>query len=368
MRNIQLRRHAWAVTLLSLLGAACDEPSPSPLDGPPEDAGRDEASVDAPDAQGRADANVFDSNLSSPPDGGPSGVEPSKPRDRCLEGTCADPVLPAQPDYTFLSDAGDGWLRLVQADWQLGAKSEGYRCVRKTIPEDVYIEAYRPINPSGTHHTTLQVDTGPAQADGVTVCKVLQGSGRRLQGSAVGGESTTLPEGVAMRLSKGEQIVMNLHLFNTQDQPLAGTSGMLIKVRAKADVQHEAQVMLSGPLGLTIPPGRVVQMGTCTLQKDATIFSLGPHMHQLGRHMKVTAHSALLGERVLHDQAFDFSHQLVYPIEQVQLAAGDTLRIECTYQNETTHTVGWGDSTLDEMCFVGVGLYPAAGMPGMCLN
>ena len=84
-------------------------------------------------------------------------------------------------------------------------------------------------------------------------------------------------------------------------------------------------------------------------------------MHQLGVHMRVTAHSAGGGEQVIHDASFDFTHQLVYPIEQVELAAGDWLSIECTYDNTTGSTVFWGDSSLSEMCFVNVGRYPATG-------
>jgi hypothetical protein len=322
------------------------------------------------DAGTAADA-ATDADEPAPPvpskDAGPDAEMIDSPRDRCLEGSCGEAVLPRQPEYEFLAEAEDGWLRLVQADWQLAPKSEGYRCVRKTITEDVYITAFRPVNPPGTHHTTLHIESGGT--DGVSVCGVSAGGSRRLQGSGVGTEPTSLPSGVAMKLSAGEQVLMNLHLFNFSDQPLSGTSGTWIKRLPKADVTQEAEVVLAGPLGLTIPPGTVTQTGSCTLRSAVTLFSLTPHMHQLGRHMKVTAHSSLAGERVLHDQAFDFTHQLLYPVEQVPLAAGDRVSIECTYQNETTRMVGWGDSTLDEMCFVGLGLYPAFGAGGFpCSN
>jgi hypothetical protein len=83
-------------------------------------------------------------------------------------------------------------------------------------------------------------------------------------------------------------------------------------------------------------------------------------MHQLGRHMKVTAHSSLVGERVLRDDAYDFTHQLVYPIAEVPMAAGDKVSIDCGYLNETTRAVSWGDSSLDEMCFAVLKPYKAA--------
>ena len=92
-------------------------------------------------------------------------------------------------------------------------------------------------------------------------------------------------------------------------------------------------------------------------------------MHQLGVHAKLTAHGSIDGERVLHDAAYDFSHQLVYQVEPIKLAKGDKIDIECTYMNTTDRTVTWGDSTLDEMCFAGLGLYPATNRgAGPCAN
>ena len=163
--------------------------------------------------------------------------------------------------------------------------------------------------------------------------------------------------------------MVNLHLFNVGDQALGGTSGVWIRRVPKAQVMQEAEVVLAGPLALTIPPGTTTLTGRCTMQKAVTLFSLNPHMHQLGTHMKVTAHSAIAGDRVLHDQAYDFTHQLLYQVTPVQLAQGDRVSIECTYRNGTTRTVSWGDSTLDEMCFAGLGLYPAFGAGGFpCSN
>lgn len=337
----------------------------------------DHTKPDAPpsseDAQVETDADAGDTEQE---DAGPtrdasSISDPSYtgPRDRCLDGTCAPPVLLPERDYGFLSDAGDGWVRLVEADWELGPKTEGYRCARKTMPEDVYIAAFKPVNPKGAHHATLHVESTASAPDGVTVCAVGSGGVRRLQGSGVGTEPSDLPEGVAMKVAAGEQLMVNLHLFNTDTSTLRGTSGVWIKRLSKDKVKQEAESVLAGPLGLTIPPGQVVQKGTCTLPKAVTLFSVGPHMHQLGRYMKVVAHSSLMGEQVLFDGPYDFTHQIGVKLPDIQMAAGDKVSIECTYMNDTTRTVSWGDSTLDEMCFAGLGLYPSFGAGGFpCAN
>lgn len=351
----------WTLGCALWITGACTDAGDSPAAPEPMDAAQPAPDAAAADAKQPDAAPPPAEDASSPDADSYDG-----PPDRCLEGTCPPLTLPPQPGYEFLSDAGDGWLRLIEADWELAPHSEGYRCVRKTMPEDVYITAFAPLSPLGTHHTTLHVEPAGANPDGVTACGVSAGGTRRLQGAGVGTEPSVLPPGVAMKVAAGEQLMVNLHLFNFGDTPLKGTSGMRIKRVPLAEVMHQAEVVLAGPLALSIPPGRVTQRGTCTLRSAVTIYSLNPHMHQLGEHMKVTLQGED-GERVLLDQPYDFTHQLLYPIERVQLAAGDKVNIECTYLNETSREVTWGDSSLDEMCFVGIGLYPAVGA-GLCVN
>ena len=63
---------------------------------------------------------------------------------------------------------------------------------------------------------------------------------------------------------------------------------------------------------------------------------------------------------MLHDGPYDFDRQTIHPIEAIELRAGDTIDIECRYDNYTDSTVRFGDSSLAEMCFLGLFRYPAA--------
>jgi hypothetical protein len=114
---------------------------------------------------------------------------------------------------------------------------------------------------------------------------------------------------------------------------------------------------------LVVPVGESTQTGQCTLRSDVTLYAVLPHMHQTGAHMRATAMTAG-GEVELHDGPYDFMDQLVYDIDPLELEAGDVVRIECTYQNDTGEPIMWGDSSLDEMCFMGLNVYPATGISG----
>jgi hypothetical protein len=292
------------------------------------------------------------------------------------DSAASAPVDPAQPDAAnppesrttdggsvlsgFLAEADGGWLRLIAANWYLEAGHEAHLCARMTATRDAYLHEFSPLIPLGTHHTVLTVVPGGSTPDGMAPCSGGDVSGYQIYGSGVGSESFALPKGIAMRVRAGEQLVMNLHLFNVRDTALSGTSGVLVRTMPSEQVEQIAEGVLAGPLSLTIPTGRVTERGQCTFNQASTIFSVTPHMHQLGVHMKVIADSSEAGSVVLFDGDYNFDLQQKFQVDSLHMKAGDVVRVECTYQNDGAHTVHWGQSSLDEMCFVGLARFPAA--------
>lgn len=255
-----------------------------------------------------------------------------------------------------------GWRMLVDGSWELAGGEEGYRCARLTATEDLYIKEFQPIAPVGTHHTLLSLNEEPTGPDGIEECGANDNGHVTLLGSGVGEDysSGPLPDGVAYRIPKGSQVNLNLHLFNLQDGALKGLSGVKIRTTTVDKVKEFAQVTLAGPVQLSIPVGESTSKGTCTLMNDATIFAVSPHMHQLGTHLKAVAKPAKGEPVTLFDGPYDFNEQRQYPAEMLKLSAGDTVDVECTYKNTTDQTVMFGNSSLEEMCFVGLYRFPLA--------
>jgi hypothetical protein len=251
---------------------------------------------------------------------------------------------------------GGGWQSLVSGDWTLPAGDEGYVCVRRTLPETIYVTAFRPLIPQGTHHTVLTVG-GPNGADGTFPCGVGTNSDRMIFGSGVGTDDFYMPDGVAVRLEAGEQLNLNLHLYNYNDSaPISGTSGTEVQVVPAAEVEHEAEVILAGPVGFTLDASamdRIIE-GTCTMNASVTLFATGPHMHQVGKHMRVWANGTMI-----MDRAYSFDEQTAELIEPIALTSGQQVRVECTYQPGPANM--WGDSSDQEMCFASLFRYPAQG-------
>ena len=281
----------------------------------------------------------------------------------CSLAACgADHALDPGPDAGAVGTPG--YTPLVTGTWTLPASTELYRCVRLTATQDTWITSIHPIAPSGTHHTVLMVGP-PDAADGDTLCdsSLVKPA---LYASGVGTDALTLPAGVAIKVAAGQQLLLNLHLFNASDAPLSGTSGIEVETTTAAAVSHEAGAVLIGKdAGLVVPPGASTQTGTCTMPAGVTLFAMAPHMHLLGRHMKVSYQGT--AARVLYDQDYTFEGQRYATMAPALTSAGgDQLTVDCSYMNATGTTVRFGEHTTQEMCYALALIYPAPAMRGTC--
>jgi hypothetical protein len=291
-----------------------------------------------------------------------SSATPSQP----AAGSGAMPAAMMPPALAGVSD----WQPLLEGMWELPAGEERYVCVRKTLTEDVYIKEFQPIAPLGTHHTLLSVNEQPSGADGVAVCGSSANGHVTLLGSGVGENYSAgpLPDGVAYKVAKGSQLNLNLHLFNVSDKPLTGLSGTRVRTTTADRVEDFAETILAGPIQLSIPAGKSTTKGQCTIKSNTTVVAVAPHMHQLGVHLKAVVNRAGGEPVMLIDEAYDFEDQRQKATGQLALEMGDVVSVECTYQNDTGRTVAFGESSLDEMCFIGLYRYPIAGEGLICLR
>ena len=231
--------------------------------------------------------------------------------------------------------------------------------MRKTLDRDVWIDAFESINPTGTHHTVLTFGA-PSGPDGIAACSSFDNQPTMIFGSGVGTNPFEFPDGVAVRLRAGEQLLLNLHLFNTSGAELRGESGTRARFVDPGSTVEEAESILAGTLSLSLPPQQATTThGRCTLTSPGTIFGVQPHMHQLGTHMKVVARTAH-GDVLLHDADYDFGEQPIYPIQPLELTPGDSIEVDCTHFNSTSSTVSWGESSKAEMCHAGIYRFPSA--------
>ncbi|HTL32365.1 MAG TPA: hypothetical protein VL326_04545, partial [Kofleriaceae bacterium] len=187
--------------------------------------------------------------------------------------------------------------------------------------------------------------------------------------SAIGTDPLELPSDVGIHIPAGQQLHLNLHLYNPSDETLSGESAIWIQA-SSTPPPTLAEMVLAGPLDISIPndnkPHEV--SSECTARHDYSLFAVWPHMHALGTAQKVELVNGS-STQVLHDKAFnvdDQSYDLVRPSASVR--EGDKVRVTCTYVNGTSQPVVFGDNAGNEMCFAGLYRYPAVGSDELCLD
>lgn len=276
-----------------------------------------------------------------------------------------DPDAPGPRDGGSTADAfvgPDGFTKLIGRTWSLPAgATDTYRCMRVTIPADTYITAIDAQAPAGTHHTVLSISDGStAGPDGEYNCDVGELGMIMLYASGVGTSPLNFPDGVGIKVEAGQQIHLNLHLYNVTENTLAGESAIWVKQSTTAPPTL-AEMVFAGTAIIFLPssPTPSTVMGMCPAQSQFNLFAVWPHMHQLAQHQKVEVIRNGT-PTVIHDQAYDFNEQFYYPqTPEVVVNQGDLIRVSCTYLNQTGQTVLFGDSSNQEMCFSGLYRYPA---------
>src|SRR5882724_9426283 len=93
-------------------------------------------------------------------------------------------------------------------------------------------------------------------------------------------------------------------------------------------------------------------LGQCDMREPANLIAAFPHMHMLGRSMRFEVGKSLdaMTPMFVRDP-FDFNDQRMEKVV-ISLAQGDKTRLTCTYQNTNPTAVTYGESTLNEMCYL----------------
>jgi hypothetical protein len=224
--------------------------------------------------------------------------------------------------------------------------------------QEVQAIAFRPItdNAKVLHHWILNA------TEGTTF----------LSGWAPGGQGgSELPEDVGMYMPSGAgSMFLDIHYFNVGSTDVAlDQSGVEVCVLYKAHFRPKTASVFRGfgSVGgsdLVLAPAGAsnhVETGVCKVSttQPVTLLTSSAHAHRYAVHMKFTVKKADGREIVMHDKPFSFDAQLSDALpETVTLSTGDQVITTCTYTNDTTKSIRFGESTSDEMCFNFAVYYP----------
>jgi hypothetical protein len=309
---------------------------------------------------------------------------------RWVDGGMAegDPAqLPAAPPFP------DGW-HLGKPDLVVSMKEafevhangpDIYRnfAIPLNLDEDHWVEAVevRPAARAVVHHILLFLDdSGKSRAmDGKSGKPGFPGMtfGRSgtLGGWAVGAVPRRLPEGLAMALPKGSDLVLQTH-FHPSGKLERETTTVAIHFAKKPPTRSLLPLQLPAFFGrfagIDIPPGEkaFTIRGSKKLPVDVDVIQTGGHAHYVCRTMK--AHALLpdgTEKKLFGIGAWDFNWQGRYTYAApLRLPKGTTIDAELVYDNSADNPhnpntppkrITWGLESTDEMGAITFVLSPA---------
>jgi hypothetical protein len=302
------------------------------------------------------------------------------------EGDPAD--LPPTPLFTAGWQLGEPDMVITMSEpYALVAEGrDDYRCfvIPLQLPEGKYIEAveYRPGNRKIVHHavlTSLPHDAALgklAAGDGKSFASGLAPPGQLLPGPlgiwTPGKQPRPLPEGYAAAWPAGSDLVLQLHL-HPSGKPETEQSTIGLHLTDQKPRGRIGMMMLSNNR-VNIPPGAPDHAieASVTLKQPIELVGMFPHMHLIGRTVKVTA--TLPDGRAVPLMAigdWDFNWQNYYQYASpVQLPAGTRIDGRWTYDNSDANPanpsnpptrVTFGEQTVNEMAIAVLDVIRAPG-------
>jgi hypothetical protein len=152
-----------------------------------------------------------------------------------------------------------------------------------------------------------------------------------------------LPDGLAVRVAKGTQMVLQQHYLNTSVRPIRTSDAMHVFQTPLSQVQHLAGFYGHSDISFVLKPtGKEVTLTfECAAPSDIKLIQMGPHMHEWGVRFKAFAGPKANPTPVIdvnpwtaemRDQPPSKEFPVVNPF---LLKAGDVVRTQCTFKNTT---------------------------------
>ena len=315
------------------------------------------------------------------PEGNPSDAPPAK---EFKEGwSLGPPDLVLEPQQDFILGPGG---------------RDVFRCfvLPTNLDEDRHVIAYevKPGNPRIVHHTVNLIDTS-GRARSLEARAQASESDRRgsgydrgpgyshsmgvgfLPSNAIGGwapgqQPYELPAGYSWRMRKGADLVVQVHYHRNGRVERDRTQIGLYFAKKTEDIKPFKGAVIPGVF-LRIPAGdenyRVT--GSAQAMEECTVHSIMPHMHLIGRSIRITMRPP--GEEtqtLLAIKDWDYNWQETYFLKQpLKLKPGTVLRVEAVYNNSSKNPMNPnnpprivipGEQTDNEMCFVFLGVTSAS--------
>ena len=321
---------------------------------------------------------------------------------RTLQDWIAQGAVEGDPrDLPAMPETPDGWqlgvpdLVVTMSETYLLQAGGGdvFRTFVLPIPTSAprYVRAleFRPGNARAVHHANLgvdrtrssrrldQLDPAPGYSGGM-VPEAGYPPGHML-GWTPGQRPRPAPDGMAWRLERDSDLVVQLHMQTTgKPEPVQVSVGLFftdqLPVRAPVGLRLGSET-------IDIAPGDAsyIVNDSYVVPVDAELLAIQPHAHNLARRMEAVATLPdKTSQRLIAISDWDFRWQDVYRYTRpIVLPKGTTIHMQFVYDNSAANPrnprrppqrIVWGQNTSDEMGDLWLQLVPRSTADFAALN
>lgn len=292
-----------------------------------------------------------------------------------------DPTLPAPTPHALPKLVGE--IKTIKTPPYVPKKGQkdDYRCfvLKSPFTEKTFVTGFdtRPGDKETAHHMVVfyPMDNSAA-ALGLLRDALDPGPGYTCFGSpgvpatmlaawTPGGGATRYPDKVGLEVVPNRPLIVQMH-YSTMDTDMPHEDSTQIDFEVqKEGISPGAYVTLLD-LEMSLAPGQKSAEEVVTarfpenMSKKATpveVYGVYPHMHQLGKTLRVTAASPAGAETCMADvPRYDFQWQRLYFFDKpIAVDPSTSFSVRCNFDTTSRMEVTkWGESTHDEMCVAGL--------------
>ncbi|HKP58313.1 MAG TPA: hypothetical protein VJV78_16415 [Polyangiales bacterium] len=293
----------------------------------------------------------------------------------CSDDTSSSGSLPTQPSAAGQAAAAPGAPAPSKADpivagpaglheengaqifrtepFTVPAGSERYVCWTVKTDKPLQVKAIEFAGSPGIHHLTFAQTIAP-EPEGMSECEVLlKTTWMPLFSAGAGANKLSLPAGVAHVLPAGTQLLVQLHLLNATDKEVSKPMQLRLEVSNETN-SMPVKIGGFGSFHISLPPHQKSTVShECSLPGTSRVVAMMPHMHQLATSMTLELGTSASDLKPIYTRdPWNFDQQSIDNVDMM-LKAGTYARVTCNYDNTTDKTVTYGESSYNEMCFLG---------------
>jgi hypothetical protein len=255
-------------------------------------------------------------------------------------------------------------LEFMATDLAVPAGADVTYCtyIDSEVTEDRDILAYQGQQSEFGHHTIL-FGVRARQPPGTHECTEADMINVRYLAGAGAETGYSVPDGIAFRLSAGQQLMIQSHFINTGERDVVGHSHFMVDTALPDPARQIADLFVVVSTDIEVP-ARSAGSATvdCPVGKDLSIIQLGGHAHEWGTRVSIARTVGSAGEaEMLYDEPWN-PETIFNPVvrqftveEPLVVAAGDRITLTCDYQNDTDEPLTFPK----EMCVSFAFYFPA---------